>query len=195
VNARTVVIERAPDKTMQLSPDTPAAERTGKLDRFVVQAAPNATTKFGVKESHAHPTHYELATMENEELRDVIKAIASDPDTVAKLQPVLDAKVYSTGLTKQLKANKKKMDDVTAEERRIRENMASLKGTAGEQELSKRYAAEMNEQEDKLAALQKDRDDLTAQHDAAVKQIGEMVGSLQFDSKLPTTVQKASLEP
>jgi hypothetical protein len=113
---------------------------------------------------------------------------------VSKLQPVLDAKVHAAGLTKLLKANKKKMDDVAAEERRIRENMASLKGTAGEQDLSKRYAQEMNEQEDKLSGLQKDRDELIAQHEAAVQQIDAMVGALQFDSKLPAPVQKASLE-
>jgi hypothetical protein len=179
----------------QLAPGTPEpAEVTDTLYRFEVPVAANSTATFKLVETHSHPVHYDLATMDDNDLRDVIKAMAADPDTVAKLQPVLDAKLRTAALNKQLKANKKQMDEVAVEERRIRDNMASLKGTAGEQELSKRYAQEMNQQEDKLAALQKDRDALTAQHDATAKQIDDMVSSLQLDSKLPAPVQKASLE-
>jgi hypothetical protein len=208
-SARTVMLEPVKTNRFQMEPGRPRiaagwnlapgmpepAEVTDKLYRFEVPVAANASATFKLVETHSHPVHYELATMDADDLRDVIKAMVADADTVSKLQPVLDAKVHAAGLTKLLKANKKKMDDVAAEERRIRENMASLKGTAGEQELSKRYAQEMNEQEDKLAGLQKDRDGLTAQHEAAVQQIDAMVGALQFDSKLPAPVQKASLEP
>jgi septal ring factor EnvC (AmiA/AmiB activator) len=141
-----------------------------------------------------HPVHYELATMDEDDLRDVLKQMAADPDTVSKLQPVLDAKHQINTLNKQLKADKKKMDEVAAEERRIRDNMASIKGTAGEQALSKRYAEEMNQQEDKLAALQKDRDSLTEQHDAVRKQMEETANTLQMDTKLPQPVQKAALQ-
>jgi hypothetical protein len=202
---RTVVLEPLKTERFQMSPASkriaagwdlapgmPApAEVTDKIYRFEVPVAANSTATFKLVETHSHPDHFELATMDTDDLRDVIHAMSADPDTVAKLQPVLDAKLRTADLNKQLKANKKQMDEVALEERRIRDNMASLKGTAGEQDLSKRYAQEMNQQEDKLAALQKDRDALTAQHDATAKQIDDMVGSLQLDSKLPAPVEKA----
>ncbi len=207
-SARTVVLEPVKTNRFQmepgkpkiaagwsLSPETPQpAEATDKLYRFEVPVPANATTAFKLVEMHSHPVHYELATMDEDELRDVLKQVAADADTVAKLQPILDAKHQINALSKQLKANKKKMDDVAAEERRIRDNMASLKGGAGEQALSKRYADEMNQQEDKLAALQQDRDTLTAQHDAIRKQMEDAVSSLKMDSTLPAQVQKASLQ-
>jgi hypothetical protein len=205
---RTVVLEPVKTNRFQMSPsskriaagwdlapDMPApADVTDTLYRFEVPVAANSTATFKLVETHSHPDHFELATMDADDLRDVIHAMSADADTVAKLQPVLDAKLRTAALNKQLKANKKQMDEVAVEERRIRDNMASLKNTAGEQDLSKRYAQEMNLQEDKLALLQKDRDALTAQHDAAAKQIDDMVSSLQLDSKLPAPVQKASLQ-
>ncbi len=207
-SARTVVLEPAKTNRFQMEPGKPKiaagwnlahdmprpAEVTDKLYRFEVPVAANTATTFKLVETHMHPVHYELATMDEDDLRDVLKQIAADPDTVARLQPVLDAKHQINALNKQLKADKKKMDDVASEERRIRDNMASLKGTAGEQALSRRYADEMNQQEDKLAALQKDRDALTEQHDAIRRQMEETAATLQMDAKLPPPVQKASLQ-
>jgi hypothetical protein len=178
-----------------LSPDTPApADVTDKVYRFEVQVPANGTSTFKLVETHSHPVNYELARMDTEDLRDVIKEMAGDPETVAKLQPILDAKRRIAAVDRQLKADKRSMDDVAVEERRIRENMVSLKGSAGEQALAKRYADEMNAEEDKLAALQKDRDALKAQHDEAEKQIDQIVSGLQIESRISRAVQKASLQ-
>jgi hypothetical protein len=177
-----------------LSPETPApVEVTDKLYRFAVPVGPDETTAFRVVETHSHPVHYDLATMDEEDLRDLLKKVAADTVTVAKLKPILDARHRIVALDKQMKSDKRGMDEVAVEEKRIRENLVSLKGSASEQALSKRYADEMMQQEDKLGALQKDRGTLKAEHDAAQRSIEETVSVLQFDVRLPAPVEKGSL--
>ena len=183
-NARTVVIERPPDKTMELSADTPAAERTGDMDRFVVQAAPNATTKFKVVESHTHPTHYDLAKIKADDLAEIITESNNNEKVVAMLKPLLDEKRQMAEVDKKLEADQRAMDEVKLEEKRIRDNIQPLKGSPEEQALSKRYAEQMNVQEDKMAALQKDRDALREQRGANEKQVADQVGTLNMNAIL-----------
>jgi len=183
-NARTVVIERARDKTMDLSADTPAAERTDDLDRFVVQAAANATTRFRVLESHTHPTHYDLAKIKADDLAGIIRESNNNEKVVATLQPLLDEKRRLAEVDKKLEADQRAMDEVKLEEKRIRDNIEPLKGSPEEQALSTRYAEQMNVQEDKMAALQKDREALREQRGANEKQVAAQVGTLTMNAIL-----------
>jgi len=183
-NARTVVIERARDKTMDLSADTPAAERTDDLDRFVVQAAANATTRFRVLESHTHPTHYDLAKIKADDLAGIIRESNNNEKVVATLQPLLDEKRRLAEVDKKLEADQRAMDEVKLEEKRIRDNIEPLKGSPEEQALSTRYAEQMNVQEDKMAALQKDREALREQRGANEKQVADEVGTLTMNAIL-----------
>jgi len=183
-NARTVVIERARDKTMDLSADTPAAERTDDLDRFVVQAAANATTRFRVLESHTHPTHYDLAKIKADDLAGIIRESNNNEKVVATLQPLLDEKRRLAEVDKKLEADQRAMDEVKLEEKRIRDNIEPLKGSPEEQALSTRYAEQMNVQEDKMAALQKDREALREQRGANEKQVADQVGTLTMNAIL-----------
>ena len=197
-SARTVVLE--PERTdrfqmlpgkpriasvWELAPETPpATEVLANSYRFEVEVGPSSTTQFKLVETHSHPQHYEIATMREDELQGIIKEANGDPDALAKLQPLLDTKHQLHELDKQLKAAQSEMDSVKLEEKRIRENMASLKGNNGEQSLTKRYADEMNEQEDKMESLHKQKDALLQQQGAIQKQLADKVATLQGSTTL-----------
>jgi hypothetical protein len=180
-SARNVVIERPIDAGMQLSPETPAAEVTDNLDRFLVAAPANATTKFHVLESHAHPDHYDLAKVKVDELEAIVKESKGNADVVAALQPLIDAKRKLAEFDKKMKEEDKTMNEIAAEEGRIRQNIAVLKGTAEEQALAKRYTDEMNAQEDKLAAVRGERDAVKQQRGVVEKGLEEGIGRMKTD--------------
>jgi Domain of unknown function (DUF4139) len=168
-----------------LAPETPApADMTAKEYLFEVQVAPGATSDFRLVEAHTHPTSYQVAELHEDEQRGILKEVKDNPDLVAKLQPLLDSKHRIAELNKELKANQRAVDAVKAEEKRIRENMAALTGQSGEQALSKRYADEMNEQEDKIAGLHKEKDSLLTQQSTIQKELQDNVASLSFDTSL-----------
>jgi len=173
----------------ELSPETPAAEVVGeprgKHYRFEVKVEANATATLKVIEEHAHPTHYTLAEMKPEEIDGVIRDSHDNADVRAKLKPIADAKRKIAELDAQMKEQQKAIDDVNKEEARLRQNIATLKGTTEEQALTKRYAAAMLAQEDKLAGLQTQREAAEQQKSATQKAMAAQIKGLQAAIKIP----------
>jgi hypothetical protein len=71
--------------------------------------------------------------------------------------------------------------------------MAALKGSE-DHGLAKRYSDEMQEQEDKLAALHTERATLEQQHDASQKTVADMARALKMDVAWTQRDQLASLQ-
>jgi hypothetical protein len=200
-SARTVVLEPERTDRFQMAPGTPRiasvwslapdmpepVEKTDKMYGFEVEVAAGETSHFKLVERHSHPTKYDLATMHEDELRDIlkeIKAAGGNADVIATLQPLLDAKHQLAEVDKKLKAAQSAMDSVKFEEKRIRENMAALPARGSEDSLAKRYADEMNAQEDKMAQLQSQKDALVQQQGAIRKQMEDSVAGLQMETKI-----------
>jgi hypothetical protein len=66
----------------------------------------------------------------------------------------------------------------------VRDNLGALKGSAEERSLAKRYTAELNTQEDTLAALRHDLATLQQQREAAEADLNNKIESLALDEKL-----------
>jgi hypothetical protein len=197
-SARTVVLEAERTDHFQMSPgdrrlasvwhldpSTPApVEMTATEYRFEVEVPASGTTEFKLLEGHTHPVHYEIARMSEAELQGILREANGNAEIAAKLQPLIDARHRLADLDAKLKANQRAMDSVKFEEKRIRENMAALTGASGEGSLSKRYAEEMNEQEDKMADLRKEKDALVAQQDAVQKEMADKLAGVRVNAVL-----------
>jgi chromosome segregation ATPase len=86
------------------------------------------------------------------------------------MQRVLQKKTLIARLEADATGRKLQMDGIDKDQARLRENMKALKGSAEERALIQRYTRELNSQEDRLAALRKEKEDLDAkmvqvQHD------------------------------
>ena len=191
---RTVVLGvRQSDNVPQMGPwdlDTPAmetigSEPTGKLYRFEVEVAPHSTQVFKVMESHYHPVKTPIEQLTIENIAGIIHESGNNPDVIAKLQPIADAKKKIADLDAQMKEQQKGIDEVNAEESRLRQNIATLKGSSEEKALSKRYADEMLAQEDKLSALQTQREQARQQKATTQKTLNDQIHALQTDIVFP----------
>jgi len=170
-----------------LEPSTPSpAEMTATEYRFEVEVPASGTTEFNLLEGHSHPMKFDIASMTEEELQSVLRDANGNAAITSQLQPLLDAKHRLAELNTKLKANQRAMDSVKIEEKRIRENMAALTGASGEGSLAKRYAEEMNEQEDKMADLRKEKDALIEQQGAVQKDASEKLAGVRVNAVLKT---------
>jgi uncharacterized protein (DUF3084 family) len=70
------------------------------------------------------------------------------------------------------------------DQERVRENLKALKGTSEEKALVQRYTRQLDEQENRLAALQKETKQFEAQMQSAQQVFENMVDELSFDVKL-----------
>jgi hypothetical protein len=66
----------------------------------------------------------------------------------------------------------------------VRDNLGALKGSADERSLAKRYTAELNTQEDTLAALRHDLAALQQQRETAEADLNNRIEALTLDEKL-----------
>ena len=74
--------------------------------------------------------------------------------------------------------------NISEDQKRVRENMKALKGSAEEKALVERYVRELNEQEDKVQAMRREIADLQQKRDAAQSKLNGMIESLQMDVTL-----------
>jgi chaperonin cofactor prefoldin len=87
-------------------------------------------------------------------------------------------------LEEQKEANETQTTKIFDDQQRLRENMKALKGSADEKSLLQRYMRQLNEQEDRLEALQKESDKLESQHNGAQEALDKMIRELSFDVRL-----------
>jgi hypothetical protein len=62
--------------------------------------------------------------------------------------------------------------------------MKALKGSAQEKALLQRYARELNEQEDRVQALQRDSVDLRQKKEITQKNVNEMIEGMTLEARL-----------
>jgi hypothetical protein len=170
--------------------DTPAIETignepAGKLYRFAVEVAPHSTQVFKVMESHYHPVTTPIEKLTVENIGGIIHESGNNPDVIAMLQPIADAKKRIADLDAQMQEQQKGIDEVNAEETRLRQNIATLKGSSEEKPLAKHYADAMLAQEDKLSALQAQREQTRQQKASTQKTLSDKIHALQTDIVFP----------
>ena len=75
------------------------------------------------------------------------------------------------------------MDAIEKDQARLRENMKVLKGSSEERSLTQRYARELDAQEDKLAGLRKEKEDLDAKQRQAEQEFEATVAQVSLDER------------
>jgi septal ring factor EnvC (AmiA/AmiB activator) len=87
-----------------------------------------------------------------------------------------------------LDAEAEKLSDererISNSQERLRENMKALKGSPEEKALVQRYTKQLDEQETRLAELEKQEAELDARITAARRELNDEIGKLRFDVTL-----------
>ncbi|HTF71768.1 MAG TPA: hypothetical protein VK638_54785, partial [Edaphobacter sp.] len=106
----------------------------------------------------------------------------ANPAIRQQLEPVFTAKRAVASLDTQIKSKQSQVDQIAGDQKRIRENLSALKGTAEERALAKRYTDELNQQEDQLSTLRKDLDALQQQRQTAQQDLADKIENLNIEA-------------
>ena len=87
-------------------------------------------------------------------------------------------------LTGQKNTRDEETQKIFDDQQRLRENIKALKGTPEEKQLLQRYTQQLNDQETRLATLQKETAQLDSQIEAENAKLDAMIQKLSFDVKL-----------
>ena len=94
---------------------------------------------------------------------------------------VLDQKNRVSEIEGQLSTRQHEVDAINKDESRLRENMKALKGTAEEKALLQRYTHQLDQQEDRLSALQTEVSGLNTRKVKADDELSQMMLSIVLD--------------
>jgi hypothetical protein len=183
-DARTVIVEQPRRVGWDLDSDPKPDETTPTAYRFRVAAASKQTVRLHVGERHTLDEYFRLVDSSDQQLIVFLRNAKAGAAVMQQLEPVLVAKRAVAALNMQIAEKQGAIDQLVADQKRVRDNLGALKGSAEERTLAKRYTSELNTQEDTLAGLRRDLAMLRQQEDAANNDLNNKIEGLTLDEKI-----------
>jgi hypothetical protein len=174
---RIVYVEHPYREGWKLSDDTQKpASQTVNFYRFRVELKPRATVELPVAETQALMDTYQLANLTSREVELFVTSNYIDAAMRAELEKLIDLKSRIGKENSRIEALDKEAEEIGDDQKRLRENISTLKNTNEAKQLVARYIAKAGEQETRLEQIAKEKRaaqdalaKLTAEFDAAVR--------------------------
>ncbi|MGH9755484.1 MAG: hypothetical protein ACREA2_22115 [Blastocatellia bacterium] len=174
---RIVYVEHPYREGWKLSDDTQKpASQTINFYRFRVELKPRATVELSVTETQALMDAYQLANLTSRDVELFVTGNYIDAAMRAELEKLIDLKLRIGKEHSRIEALDKEAEEIGDDQKRLRENIATLKNTNEAKQLVARYIAKAGEQETRLEGITKEKRaaqdamaKLTAEFDAAVR--------------------------
>jgi hypothetical protein len=148
--ARKVLVEHPFRADWQLMEPAKPAERARDVYRFEVAVEPAKGAKLLVAEERQLEESVMLASMSDEQVAIYLRSSAVSAAVKEALEKLVGMKAELAETTRQRTAQEKRVQEIAAEQERIRQNMARLSQTA---QLYGRYVSILTAQEDELATI------------------------------------------
>ncbi|HXR17902.1 MAG TPA: hypothetical protein VN777_17035 [Terriglobales bacterium] len=178
---RDVVIEHPARENWKLSEGPKPEETSASYLRFRVAVPSGQTSNLQIAEYHPESSEFALTNLDEKQIALITQQRQITPAMQDAFRRVLDQKNKVDSLGTQIKARQHEVDAITKDQARIRENMKALKGSAEEKALLQRYAHQLDTQEDRLNALNKDISDLQEKQTQARNQLDQIVQQITLD--------------
>jgi hypothetical protein len=174
---RVVYVEHPYREGWKLSDDSQKpASQTTNFYRFRVDLEPRATFELPVIENQALMDSYQLANITTRDVELFVAGNYIDAKMRAELEKLIEMKLKIGKEQLRIAALEKEADEIGDDQKRLRDNIATLKNTNEAKQLVARYIAKAGEQESRLEQIAKEKREaqdaqakLMAEFDAAVR--------------------------
>jgi hypothetical protein len=182
--SRTVVIEHPARAGWKLTEGEDPVESSVSYHRFRLTVEPKKTATLTVKEYHPMTSRLEISNFTDSQIRFFMAAKMIDAETDHALHKVAAQKDGIAALDADLASHKSQLTSISEDQQRVRENMKALKGSAEEKALVERYVRQLNQQEDRVQALQREISELQEKRSAGQKALNETIEGIQMEVTL-----------
>jgi hypothetical protein len=159
--------------------DTPEpAERTAQFYRYVVPVGASTSATFTARQRRSMYRREEIRHQNLAQLAQWLRARGLDQATYDRLAGILKLYEEISGREQELQKNAQARQKLFEQQKTIQGNLASLKDSGEEGQLRTRYARTLAEQEDRLAALDRQDDDLRKANEQTQQQIAAAIKAL-----------------
>lgn len=155
--AKTVLIEHPRRQYWQLKSATKEPfETTENFLRFRLTIEPNATVKLPVIEELPQYTAYIITNVTPDDISLFVSKRYIDADVEKVLQKIMAIKNQIVGINVEISGKNQRIQEITSDQGRLRENIKAIGKSEEEKKLLARYTQKLNETEDQLEELHND---------------------------------------
>jgi hypothetical protein len=167
------------DSANPSSTDPKPVETTATVYRFRNSVAPSDTVRVHIGSMRSGYSTYYLTRSDDNQLQFLLNTTGHNPALSAALQPILDARAKVVNAQTAVDQTKAKLDSLTADEQRQRDNITALKDA--DKSSRDRFVAELNKTEDAINAAQSELTTRNAALDAAKAALATAIDNFSID--------------
>jgi chaperonin cofactor prefoldin len=177
--AKTLIIEHPlrPGYTL-LNPKP--WEKTPEAYRFETTLAADASQEFPVSEERVYDQSYSVINLTPDVLLDYVQNRALSDAGKRQLQQIADQKAAIAASDRAIQDVQGQIREMTSDEDRIRRNIGSLNNVSGQQQQVQTYARQLDQHEQRLAALRDQQAELQKKNTALEGELNRMINGLTF---------------
>lgn len=184
VTPRQIVLEYPIRSGWKLAEEMKPEESSATRYRFRLEIQPGKAEKFTVKESCPEVSRIHVSTLTDSQLAAFALEGAITESEVAELRKVTTKKAEIAAVDQQIKTRQQEMESIEKGQVRLRENMKALRGSPEEKVLLLRYTRELDGQEDRMAALQKETGEQKAKREGLKGQFDTLVQAIAIEGNM-----------
>ncbi|HEU0121874.1 MAG TPA: hypothetical protein VFQ91_15195 [Bryobacteraceae bacterium] len=177
--AKTLIIEHPLRPGYKLLNQKPV-ETTASNQRFSIALKPSATDTFVLKEDFVHDEYMTVSSM----TPDAITAIAINRALPAagkqQLERIAAQKRLIAETDRAIRAADQRIQSLSADQDRLRQNIASLNAISGQQEVVQRYARDLAAREQQIITLRDQAAEQRTKKSALESELNAMLEKLEF---------------
>jgi len=178
---RVLVIEHPVRSGWKLAPGMTPAEASPTTHRFRVPLDPGKEVAFEVSESRTGESAIHISNLSDEEIVEWRQAGIDAAALENTVKPVLEKKREMEAYESRRAGLEAERQKIVQDQERLRENMKALRGSSEERQLLRRYTAQLDGQEDRLADLERRIASEIQARDKAAEEFGALIMALSFE--------------
>lgn len=178
--AKTLIIEH-PLRSQYKLIDTPAPlERASNVYRFEVKVPASGDVAFPVTEENIYSQETAVSNLTPDNLLIYIRNKTIGDAARRQLQQISDLKTQIANTDRDKSRIDADIQNITRDEDRNRQNIASLSQVSGQQQIVQDYARKLSEQETQIARLRDQQAQLATQRTSLQTQLNALIDKLDF---------------
>jgi hypothetical protein len=179
---RVMLIEHPRITGWQLADGGPKPDETASdVYRFRENVEPKSTFSFTVRQTQPADVSYAITNIDDNQIAVFQRQKSINPELESAFRKIVEQKNKIAEVAAQIQSLDDEKSGIYDDQQRLRENLKALKGSQEERALTQRYTQQLNDQENRLAEIDKQSKDLQSKRDALQSDLDKMIQDLTFD--------------
>jgi hypothetical protein len=174
----TLIVEHRLQPGWKLADGQTPVESTTNAQRFRVVLPTAKETVLDVREVRQGESRISITDMDDALIARLVQSGVPAATLEGALRPVIAKRAELGALERKLGSLEQDRNAIVQDQQRLRENMKALRGSSEEKQLLQRYTRQLDEQENRLEALQKQTTQTSADVERARAELGSLIAAI-----------------